>query len=142
MCRRCMLVTAFVFFFVVPSVPSQLCRIVRVDGFQNLQSTLDTLKQPPTSNSSNNCNIIELAAGVHVISSQILFTPELKSLEILGSLDQNVYVECAFSVQTNYTWYFSGVTSLKIENVNFHHCPRPLRIDGTENIEIRNCTFR
>ena len=132
-------VTALALLSAGPRVLAQSCRKVRTE---NLQNVLDTLTQPRAANAGNYCSSIELTGGVHVLSTQMFFSNELEDLEILGPLDQDVFVECEFSVQTNYTWYFSGITSLKIQNLHFRHCPTPLRIDSASSIEITNCTFR
>ena len=91
-----------------------------------------------------NCSIIELPVGEHVLSSQLLFRDDLGSLELVGSGEHNVSVKilCAYSIETNYTWYFNRLTSLRIHNIHLQNCPRPLRIDSVDSVKVTNSSFR
>ena len=91
---------------------------------------------------ASNCTSIELSPGEHVLSSQALFTAELGALEIRGTREEYVSVVCRYNVETNFTWYFSEISSLRIHNIQFHGCPRPLRIDTATDVELTNCSFR
>lgn len=114
------------------------CTTVIVNESLSLQQALDTLLQTDNAN----CTIINLPVGNHVLSSQIRFPSELKGLELIGSWPGHVSVLCSYSVETDYTWYFSELSSLRIQNVHFHDCPRPLRVDTVAELEITNCSFR
>lgn len=137
----CVLPWIFLLFFVVSNITAQECHTIRVNKSLSLQKALDTLLQTTTGHRSN-CSSIELSTGEHILSSQTLFPTELGSLQIVGSSQQSVSVSCAYSIGANYTWYFSGLMSIWIQNIHFHHCPRPLRVDTVAEVEIANCSFR
>ena len=86
---------------------------------------------------------IELFSGEHFINSQTFFSEELKTIEFVG-LENNVTVSCDYDVKfsINYTWYFDGLDSVSFSGIDFHHCPRPIRIDTVSNVTIKNCSFR
>lgn len=115
------------------------CRAVSVNESLSFQQALDTVQKDST---NSNCTAINLPVGSHVLSSQIRFPAELKGIELIGSWQGHVSVYCSYSVETDYTWYFSELSSLRIQNVHFHDCPRPLRVDTVEELEITNCSFR
>lgn len=116
------------------------CSTVSVNESLSLQQALDTVLQKDNTNS--NCTTINLPVGSHVLSTQIRIPAELKGLELIGSWLGHVSVVCSYSVETDYTWYFSELSSLRIRNVHFHDCPRPLRVDTVAELEITNCSFR
>ena len=138
----CVLPWIFLLLFVVSNIIAQECHTIRVNKSLSLQEALNTLLQTTTGSNSTNCSSIELSTGEHILSSQTHFPTELGSLKIVGSSQQIVSVLCAYSIGTNYTWYFSGLMSIWIQNIHFHHCPRPLRVDTVAEVEITNCSFR
>ena len=140
--HSCVLAWIFLLFFVEANNIFQDCHTIRVNKSLSLQGALDTLLQTTAGSDNINCSSIELPSGEHILSSQTLFPTELESLELVGSSQQSVYVVCAYSPETNYTWYFNGLISVRIQNIRFHNCPRPLRVDTVAEVEITNCSFR
>lgn len=132
----------FLLFFAESNTITQECHTIRVNKSLSLQEALDNILQTTTGSNSANCSSIELSAGEHVLSSQTHFPTELGRLKIVGSSQQSVSVSCAYSIETNYTWYFSELMSIRIQNIHFHHCPRPLRVDTVAEVEITSSSFR
>lgn len=139
---RQLLCIGCVWTFILCATPIQDCRTVSVNESLSLQLALYTLLHTQASNGSTICSRIELPSGVHIISSQTWFPAEVGSFKLVGSWGQSVSVLCNSSVENDYTWYFSGLTSLQMHNIHFHDCPRPLRIDTVAEVEITNCSFR
>ena len=119
---------------------SDECRTIIVTGALNLQEVVDRLAADEEATA--NCSIIELPPREHVLSSQTMFPSELGSLEFRGPREGIASVGCRYVAETNYTWYFSEILSLKIHDVHFHDCPRPLRIDTVAEVELNDCSFR
>lgn len=137
LCAVCVLILCSV----EPNIAAQYdCRIVSVNESLSLQQLLDSVLWNDGTNA--NCISVKLPVGNHILSSQIQFPEELKSLELIGSWPEHASVLCSYPVETDYTWYFSKQTSLRIQNVHFRDCPRPLRIDTVGEVEINNCSFR
>ena len=123
------------------STTAQTCHTLQVSGSQSLQQTVDYLLTPQASTAAN-CSSVEIPAGVHTLSAQTLFPAKLSSLAFVGASWKHVSVLCTYPVELDYTWYFSGVHSLRLENLHFQDCPRPLRIDSVAEVELTNCSFR
>ena len=123
---------------------SASCRTITVTDSLNLQQAIERLLTTDDGNGTViNCTSIEVPPGEHVLSSQTLFTAEVGAIEIRGpSGNGNASVLCRYDVESNYTWYFGEVTSVKINNIQFRECPRPLRIDTVADVELTNCSFR
>jgi hypothetical protein len=123
---------------------SASCRTITLTDSLNLQQAIERLLTTDDGNGTViNCTSIEVPPGEHVLSSQTLFTAEVGAIEIRGpSGNGNASVLCRYDVESNYTWYFGEVTSVKINNIQFRECPRPLRIDTVADVELTNCSFR
>ena len=89
----------------------------------------------------SNCVKINVASGQYYLTSQILFPSEVGGIEFAG-LGSNVNVFCAYTVESNYTWYFDHLSFVTIRGIHFENCPRPLRLDTISNVTIHNCSFR
>ena len=89
----------------------------------------------------SNCVKINVPSGKYNLTSQTLFPPEVGKIEFAG-LGSNVNVFCAYTVESNYTWYFDHLSSVTIRGIHFENCPRPLRLDTISNVTIHNCSFR
>ena len=88
-----------------------------------------------------NCVQINVPSGKYNLTSQILFPSEVGQIEFAG-LGSNVNVFCAYTVESNYTWYFDHLSFVTIRGIHFENCPRPLRLDTISNVTIHNCSFR
>lgn len=126
----------------VESSTAQDCSVHKVSD--SLQRTLNSLLQPSALDGSANhdCSRVEIPAGDHVLSAQVAFPAELRSLELVGSTEERVSITCSYAAEQNYTWYFSRLESLKIHHIHFHNCPRPLRIDTVSEVEVINSSYR
>ena len=88
------------------------------------------------------CIRIELPSGKHMITSQTLHKTESGEMEFIG-LGDSVNVLCNYkTIEFNYTWYFSGLYSVKLRDIQFESCPRPLRLDTIAEVVIQGCSFR
>ena len=91
------------------------------------------------------CNyfVINLQSGVHLITEPIVTNA---SVSIIG--DGAVEIVCQFDaelyIQTDnfHSLYFNISKRVNFENVNFDHCPLPIRIFEAENVVIVNSSFR
>ena len=92
-------------------------------------------------NTGSNRVQINVPSGQHKLTSQILFPSEVGEIEFAG-LESNVFVSCAYDMESNYTWYFDHLSSVTIRGIHFENCPRPLRLDTVCNVTIQNCSFR
>ena len=113
------------------------CHVIAVGDLLSLQEALEL-----TQTQNVNCTLVEVPPGEHIISSQVLFSTELRSIQLWGEEGEGVHVSCNYSVNTNYTWYFDHLDSVVLYNLHFFNCPRPLRLDTIVEVEIINCSFR
>ena len=113
------------------------CHVIAVGDSLSLQEALEL-----TQTQNVNCTLVEVPQGEHIISSQVLFSTELRSIQLWGEEGEGVRVSCNYSVNTNYTWYFDHLDSVVLYNLHFFNCPRPLRLDTIVEVEIINCSFR
>ena len=140
--RACILAWISVLSFLKSNNAAQVCHIITVNKLLSLQDAIDAVLIASAGSGSSNCSSIALPAGEHILSSQVQFPTDIGSLALVGLSQQSVSVSCVYSVETNYTWYFSKLESLSIQNIHFHNCPRPLRVDTVAEVEITNCSFR
>ena len=92
------------------------------------------------------CNyfVINLQSGVHLITEPIVTNT---SVSIIGN--GAVEIVCQFDAEQFYTQtgnihslYFNTSGSVIFENINFDHCPLPIRIFEADNVVIVNSSFR
>ena len=141
-------VSLYLVLLLQPVWGEQQCRSTVVNDSVSLQEAVNQVSLLQSmaidERGGHNCSRIELPAGVHVLTSQTLFSAEIRGLEITGPVHRDhATVVCTYgTVETNYTWYFSELDWLRIHNVHFRDCPRPLRIDSVADVEITNSSFR
>ena len=64
---------------------------------------------------------------------EIEFTGQGDSVQVLCDYGPPIF---------NYTWYFAGLNSVTLRDLQFESCPRPLRLDTIAEVEIKDCSFR
>ena len=115
------------------------CYTLPVNSTKPLQEALNTTEF--SSGDDHHCVRVQLSSGQHSITSQINFPTEIRHVEFSGT-GNKVSMSCDYEPKLNYTWYFSGQSSVTLRDIHFQNCPRPLRIDTVENVTIQNCSFR
>ena len=92
------------------------------------------------------CNyfVVNIQSGVHLITEPIVTN---SSVSIIGN--GAVEIVCQFDAEQFYTQtgnlhslYFNKSGSVIFENINFDHCPLPIRIFKADNVVIVNSSFR
>ena len=128
-----------------PPPSSSSCATLTVNATLTLQNAMDDCVSPD-SIAMFNCITIYVPPGNHTLTSQILLPEDVGSIEIIGLVDgdDDVYVACDHEdvIVANYTWYFDGLETVKIKGLQFENCPRPLRLDTIDEVEILSCSFR
>ena len=128
----------------------QTCHTLSVDGSLSLQQSLeqllnltrDTNSDDSRERSDSNCSRVELPSGVHYISTPLFFPAQLNDIEVVG-LGDNVTVACSYpDSDTNFTWCFQRLESVRMAGIQFEACPLPLRLDTIAEVLITDCSFR
>ena len=115
------------------------CHLQSVNSTISLQEAI--IKSVSNVDNSTICVRIELSSGEHAITSQTLFPAHIREIEFVG-IGKSISLSCYYDLRWDYTWYFSGQSSVTFRNIHFQNCPRPLRIDTVANVRIKDCTFR
>lgn len=117
----------------------QQCHVLSVNSTLSLQQAIDlSTSNSITSQTNQSCIRIEIPSGHHTILSQTVFPLSMEFIAV----EEGVHVSCNYTWSSNYTWSFNGLDSVTITGIYFENCPRPLRLDTIEEVEIQNCTFR
>ena len=94
------------------------------------------------------CNyfVINLQSGVHLITEPIVTNASVNFSNIGNGA---VEIVCQFDAEQFYnqtgnlhSLYFNTSDSVVFENINFDHCPLPIRIFEADNVMIINSSFR
>ena len=94
------------------------------------------------------CNyfVINLQSGVHLITEPIVTNASVNFSNIGNGA---VEIVCQFDAEQFYnqtgnlhSLYFNTSDSVIFENINFDHCPLPIRIFEADNVMIINSSFR
>lgn len=121
------------------------CNLETTTGeYYNCPSLQAALNLTVTDSQICNHFIISLHSGVHHITAPIITNA---SVSIIG--DGTVNVACTFDAERIYnqtgnlhSLYFNISYSVDVKNINFDHCPFPIRIFEVNNVMIVNSTFR
>ena len=123
-------------------IPLKECERV-TERYYNCPSLQAALNLITRNNEVCNYFVINLKSGVHLITKPIVTNA---SASIIG--DGVVEIVCQFDaelyIQTGnlHSLYFNTSYCVNFENVNFDHCPLPIRIFEAENVVILNSSFR
>ena len=123
-------------------IPFKECERVTA-RYYNCTSLQAALNLTMRNNEVCNYFVINLQSGVHLITEPIVTNA---SVSIIG--DRAVEIVCQFDAelynQTGnlHSLYFNTSNCVNFENVNFDHCPLPIRIFEAEKVVIVNSSFR
>ena len=130
---------------ILPDTTIKVCKLETTSSeHYNCPSLQAALNLTMTDSQVCNHFIVSLHSGVHHITVPVITNA---SVSIIG--DGTVNVVCKFDAERIYyqtgnlhSLYFNKSYSVDIKNINFDHCPFPIRVFEAENVMIVNSTFR